>query len=123
MSSLHSHAMPELPLDVVKYSQVPRSPKVFTADTIPRGLLKQHSTKKGTWGIINVRQGKLEYQINEPSPHKFDLSSTTKGVIVPKVLHQVRPLTDDVEFVVEFYRRPGTGPVDEKREGLDETST
>ena len=121
MSSSLSHAMPELPVDVVKYSQVPKPPKVFTANTIPRGLLKQHSTKKGTWGIINVSKGKLEYQIDEPTPHKFDLNSTMKGVIVPTVLHQVRPLTDDVEFVVEFYRLPGTGPVDEKREGIKDT--
>jgi len=28
-------------------------------------------------------------------------------------------MSDDLEFVVEFWRVPGTGVVDEKREGLD----
>jgi tellurite resistance-related uncharacterized protein len=40
------------------------------------------------------------------------------GVIEPTKLHSVKALSDDVEFVVEFWRRPGTGVVDEKREGL-----
>ena len=31
---------------------------------------------------------------------------------------QVRALSNDVEFVVEFWRFHGTGEVDEKREGL-----
>lgn len=108
-------SMPTLPSNVVKYSQVPKD-KVFTADKIPKGLLKQHSTKKGTWGIINVQKGALEYKILEPTEQVFELQAPTKGVIEPTVLHQVRALTQDLEFVVEFYRLPGTGPVDEKRE-------
>mmetsp|Transcript_44666 Transcript_44666/g.82846 ORF Transcript_44666/g.82846 Transcript_44666/m.82846 type:complete len:160 (-) Transcript_44666:315-794(-) len=110
--------MPTLPVGVVKYSQVPKPPKTFTADTIPKGLLKQHNTKAGTWGIIDVRRGRLEYQINEPERLVFELQAPAKGVIEPRVLHQVKALTNDVEFVVEFYRMPGTGPVNEKREGL-----
>jgi len=66
--------------------------------------------------------GKLEYQINNSSnseqarPTILELDASRVGIIEPTVLHQVRPLTDDVEFVVEFHRLPGTGPVDEKRE-------
>ena len=40
--------MPILPPDVVKYSQVPKE-GFFVKDKIPRGLLKDHTTKKGTW--------------------------------------------------------------------------
>jgi tellurite resistance-related uncharacterized protein len=119
-------SMPQLPHNVVKYSQVPNNnhekvEKVFTADTIPKGLLKQHSTKDGTWGVIRVLKGELEYvleQSEETLEVKFHLTSDFRGVIEPKSLHHVSPLSPDVEFVVEFYRFPGTGPVDEKREGL-----
>ena len=48
----------------------------------------------------------------------FTLDDTVEGVIVPTQLHYVTPLTEDLEFVVEFYRLPGTGPVKEEREGL-----
>ena len=44
--------MPILPKEVVKYSQVPKDPKVFTATTTPNGLLNQHNTKDRTWGVI-----------------------------------------------------------------------
>jgi tellurite resistance-related uncharacterized protein len=119
--------MPKLPLDVVQYSQLPSGDRVFTATTIPKGLLHQHSTKRGSWGVIRVSQGQLEYQIHnadandddtanaqaaaEPVPSSirtFILHSKRLGIIEPTILHQVRPLTDDVEFVVEFHKLPGS---------------
>lgn len=112
--------MATLPPGVVKYSQVPAVGKTpFTKSTIPKGLLKKHNTKDGTWGIIQVEQGKLQYVIDE-GRHKgmYNLDPQTRGVIEPQVHHSVAPISDDVSFVVEFYRFPGTGAVDEKREGL-----
>lgn len=111
--------MKKLPEDVVKYSQIPKG-KVFTATTIPKGLLKDHTTKVGTWGVINVFKGRLKYEITE-DPAKilaFELSADRKGIVEPQIHHHVSPLSNDVEFVVEFYRKPETGPIDEKREGL-----
>ena len=111
--------MPILPPDVVKYSQVPKE-GFFVKDKIPRGLLKDHTTKEGTWGVIHVASGKLLYRIEEPEPAlEFELTPDGPGgIIEPTRLHRVAPLTDDVEFCVEFHRLPGTGPVDERREGL-----
>jgi tellurite resistance-related uncharacterized protein len=113
-------AMPELPSDMVKYSTVPAKQDYFTSTTIPKGLLNDHSTKSGTWGIIRVHQGLLEYtldQNNSMTRESFDLSSDTAlGVIEPDRKHHVKALSKDVEFVVEFYRLADTGPVDEQRE-------
>jgi tellurite resistance-related uncharacterized protein len=112
--------MATLPPGVIKYSQVPAAGKTpFTKSTIPKGLLKKHNTKNGTWGIIQVNQGKLQYVIDD-GPHKgmYKLDPQTRGVIEPQVFHSVAPISDDVSFVVEFFRFPGTGAVDEKREGL-----
>ena len=108
-----------LPSNVVKYSTVPKD-KFFTIDTIPAGLLKEHSTKEGTWGVIRVHQGKLEYKILEPEQcvHILDAASDNIGIIEPTMQHQTKGLTDDLKFVVEFYRVPGTGDVDEQREEL-----
>jgi len=118
--------MPILPKEVIKYSQVPKGKEgndFFTATTIPKGLLHKHSTKKGTWGVINVSKGTLEYVIqrgddSNPIQDIFELKAPAEGIIEPQILHHVKAKTDDVEFVVEFHRFPNTGPVNEQREGL-----
>lgn len=110
-----SSRMPMLPSGVEKYSQVPKN-GLFVKETIPKGLLRQHNTKQGTWGLIKVEKGSLQYQINEPRIITFKIDAPGHAIIEPTVYHEVKPLTDDVEFAVEFYRFPGTGPVEEKRE-------
>jgi tellurite resistance-related uncharacterized protein len=98
-----------------------------------QGVLHQGQNPKGSpqraydkiWNLgghqcIEGTVGQLRYQINEPSVSVHILDSENKGIIEPQVKHEVAPLTDDVEFVVEFYRLPGTGPVIETREGLNE---
>ena len=65
------------------------------------GLLKDHSTKEGVWGLIQVEKGKLEYTIGEneiPIP-----TSDNNGVVEPVTIHHARPL-GEVLFSVEFYR-------------------
>eukprot|EP00546_Thalassionema_frauenfeldii_P021694 CAMPEP_0178904968 /NCGR_PEP_ID=MMETSP0786-20121207/5991_1 /TAXON_ID=186022 /ORGANISM="Thalassionema frauenfeldii, Strain CCMP 1798" /LENGTH=106 /DNA_ID=CAMNT_0020576477 /DNA_START=144 /DNA_END=464 /DNA_ORIENTATION=- len=106
-----------MPDGMVNYSTVPADSDFFTATTIPQGLLKDHSTKDGTWAIIRVFQGKLEYVIEETL--KFEITPfSNQGIIEPNRKHHVKALTDDVQFVVEFHRLADTGPVDEPREGL-----
>jgi tellurite resistance-related uncharacterized protein len=113
-SASAGHFMPQIPPEAVQYAQLPAPGKSFTASTIPKGLLKQHSTKQGTWGVIRVSQGQLEYQIHRDASdkglseaiHTFVLDSSQLGIIEPTVLHQVRPLTDNVEFTVEFHKVP-----------------
>lgn len=68
--------------------------------------------------MINVTKGKLEYTILEPAMQVYLIDEDNRGIIEPLRLHHVKALTDDLEFVVEFHRIPGTGAVDEKREGL-----
>jgi tellurite resistance-related uncharacterized protein len=117
---LSSSGMKELPKDMVQYSQVPQAGSFFTATTIPKGLLRDHTTKAGTWGVIRVSSGILGYCIvQEPSLPgvTVECSPDVPGIIEPQVKHHVKALSDDLKFVVEFYRLPGTGPVDEKREG------
>eukprot|EP00532_Pseudo-nitzschia_australis_P008665 CAMPEP_0168177906 /NCGR_PEP_ID=MMETSP0139_2-20121125/8764_1 /TAXON_ID=44445 /ORGANISM="Pseudo-nitzschia australis, Strain 10249 10 AB" /LENGTH=201 /DNA_ID=CAMNT_0008097109 /DNA_START=104 /DNA_END=709 /DNA_ORIENTATION=+ len=140
-TSSSDDAMPILPKNAVKYSQVPKEGNVFTETTIPKGLLNRHNTKAGTWGVIKILKGSLHYNIeagnisnsikkegNEDEINngereqkmqliKFILNSDSDGIIEPERLHEVAPVDgEEVEFVVEFHRVPGTGLVDEKRE-------
>jgi len=90
----------ELPDNFVPYKQTP----VFTEESVPAGLKKDHSTKAGVWAKIVVTEGKLRYHINALKT-EMELSQDKIGIIVPEVLHSVEPL-GTVRFFVEFYRAP-----------------
>jgi tellurite resistance-related uncharacterized protein len=78
----------------------------FTEATIPKALLKAHTTKDGTWGLIHVLEGRLAYRVIDPArpPRQTVLSAQQgPGVIEPMILHEVEPL-GPVRFFVEFHR-------------------
>ncbi|MDF1693245.1 MAG: DUF1971 domain-containing protein [Zhongshania sp.] len=89
--------MKHLPENVVAYKRTSE----FNEDTIPSGLLNDHSTKESVWGKIVVLDGKLQYTINEPESEVVVLDENIFGVVEPKVLHSVKPL-GKVRFYVEF---------------------
>lgn len=93
--------MKTLPADVQPYQRTP----VFTQATVPAGLLRQHTTKAGTWGKIVVLEGRLRYRILAPEPVEILLSPERFGVVEPQVPHQVSP-EGPVRFYVEFHRVP-----------------
>ena len=91
--------MKTLPDNVSHYKSTPE----FTGETVPKGLLRAHQTKDGTWGKIVILSGKLRYRILQPEPEEIELSPDRFGVVEPTVLHEVEPL-GEVCFYVEFYR-------------------
>lgn len=91
--------MESLPDNVYAYKKTPE----FNQDTVPAGLLSAHQTKEGTWGLIVVLEGKLEYRILEPEPETILLHKSLPGVVEPTILHEVEPV-GEVRFYVEFYR-------------------
>ncbi|MCZ6832042.1 MAG: DUF1971 domain-containing protein [Gammaproteobacteria bacterium] len=91
--------MKDLPAEVTSYKRTPE----FTNETVPKGLVRAHQTKAGTWGKIVVLEGQLRYRILEPEHEEVDLSPEKHGVVEPTVLHEVEPL-GKVRFYVEFYR-------------------
>ena len=93
--------MKSLPPGLVAYKRTPE----FTTDTVPAGLLRQHNTKAGVWGLIVVVEGLLDYRILEPVIEEICLSPTLPGVVEPEVPHEVAP-RPGVRFYVEFHRRP-----------------
>lgn len=100
-----------LPADAEPY----RHTKVFTAETVPRGLLAHHSTKAGTWGLIHVRAGQVQYFLDGQTTPLATVGSGETFVVLPEELHFVR-LSADAEFSVEFHKRPGAAtPADPHR--------
>ena len=89
--------MKTLPPDYVAYKRTP----VFTHETVPQALLHDHRTKAGTWGLIHVESGKLQYTIEGQEVHM--LEPNFPGIVEPGRTHFVTPI-GDVAFFVEFYR-------------------
>lgn len=90
----------EFPEGLHEYKRTP----VFTQDTIPAGLLKDHNTKAGVWGRILVEEGVLRYTVHEPEERNFLLQTGEHGVVVPLMKHKVQAL-GAVRFCVAFHRR------------------
>jgi tellurite methyltransferase len=88
----------ELPGNFVPYKRTP----VFTEESLPLGLRKDHSTKTGVWGKIFVEEGRLRYRVGTLGVD-MELSPDKVGIVIPEVLHSVEPL-GQVRFFVEFYR-------------------
>ena len=83
-----------------------RRTDVFTEDTVPAGLLKAHSTKAGTWGLIHVLEGQLVYRVTDhrrPASETLLTAETGPGVVEPTILHEVAA-PQPVRFFVEFYK-------------------
>lgn len=90
--------MQQLPSYVQAYKKTP----VFTEITVPKGLLKDHSTKADVWGVIHVLSGKLRYTVPSQS-EVIELTSGDTAVVVPEQVHFVTPL-GDVSFYADFWR-------------------
>ena len=90
----------EMPEQLAPYKRT----RVFSEDTIPAGLRREHSTRRGVWAKIVVLEGSLRYTV-EALNAQLDLSSDVPGVVIPEVLHQVAP-QGTVRFYVEFYGPP-----------------
>jgi tellurite methyltransferase len=90
----------EFPDGVVEYKRTP----VFTQDSIPAGLLKDHNTKAGVWGLILVEEGALLYTVLEPAERSMLIQAGERGVVVPLMKHKVQA-QGNVRFCVAFHRR------------------
>ena len=99
-TALHCLACTRLqwPADFVAYKRTP----MFTAQSVPAGLLRDHATKRGVWARIVVLEGELRYRITSLAVDEV-LSPHHGGIVAPEVLHSVEP-QGEVQFYVEFYR-------------------
>ena len=91
--------MRSLPEGFRAYRRTP----TFTEETVPKGLLRQHTTRAGSWAVIVVLEGSLTYRILGPEPEELLLTPDRTGVVEPHVPHEVSP-GESVKFYVEFYR-------------------
>ena len=78
----------------------------FTEATVPTGLLADHSTKDGVWGLIHIEAGELRYVMTDPrraATCQTLTAATEPGIVEPTILHRIEP-AGTVRFHVEFLR-------------------
>ncbi len=80
-----------------------RRTPAFTAETTPRALRSQHSTRAGVWARICVLSGALRLRLHAPFHEELHLTPGEVGIALPGVEHEVEP-EGEVEFYVEFLR-------------------
>lgn len=84
--------------------QCDRCTPEFDQDSIPAGLLREHTTGAGVWGRIVVASGRLRYHV-QGTETAFELAPGTPGIVPPQAVHRVEAV-GPVRFAVEFWRAP-----------------
>jgi tellurite resistance-related uncharacterized protein len=97
MSPLQAYALPP---NVVYH----RSLGPWNADEIPAGLKGQHQLKSGSWAIIKILSGKIDFawDDNETSPC-ITLETGMELTVPPLVLHHL-VLNGPVVVSLSFFR-------------------
>ena len=89
----------KLPEHVKAYSQSP----LFTANTVPEKLLGHHNLKPGTWGLLHVEKGNVQFFVESEQDPIAKLKPNDKFVIVPKERHYIK-VSDDARLYIEFWK-------------------
>lgn len=88
-----------IPEGLVRYSTSP----VFTEETVPQSLQKDHRTKAGVWAKAVVSEGSIDYILEDSPDEVLTVEAGNFALIEPEVPHRVR-VTGKVTLQLEFYR-------------------
>ncbi|MEO6772557.1 MAG: DUF3565 domain-containing protein [Kofleriaceae bacterium] len=91
----------ELPADAIVFERTAE----LTATTTPAALLRDHTTKSGVWGKLQVVAGSLQYLVEPPLACELVVDPGHPAIIVPEVRHRMVP-SFDARFFIEFYCKP-----------------
>jgi len=79
-----------------------RSSPDWDEHTIPAGLLRTHRVASGTWGLLRVHEGRLQFvMVCDPALNVI-LEPQSAQAIPPDVRHYVAPL-GPVRFSIDFF--------------------
>ena len=87
-----------------------KSTAVFDETSLPAGLRRDHTTKRGVWGRVVVEAGEVDYVVASLD-HTCTLRPGTDGIIAPEVPHHLA-LRGPVRLHVEFLRVPADPETD-----------
>lgn len=98
--------MPVSQSELKCYKQLP----VWGKDGIPKGFLRQHNTKEGSWAKLTVLEGEVTFSLlNEDGSLRAQHVFTPENqppYIQPQEWHRIDQVTDDVQCQLSFYCAP-----------------
>ncbi|MBP1886061.1 DUF1971 domain-containing protein [Sinorhizobium mexicanum] len=80
-----------------------RITSAFDEVSLPQALLRSHTLKPGTWGVIRVHGGAVKYRA-DGATHAILLDRDRPGIVPPEVPHRLE-LSGPVNLQIEFYDR------------------
>lgn len=81
-----------------------RSSPVFDENTIPAALRREHRTKAGVWGVIEVIEGRVKF-MRPGHPDATILAPGQPGLVLPEQPHFVEPI-GPMRMQIHFYDQP-----------------
>jgi len=90
----------ELPSGLKAYRRI----GPFDADSLPKGLLREHTLKEGTWARLSVHSGEIRFVWDDVG-HEGEAEIVPAGamiVIPPTVPHHLEKTDGDFELTVQF---------------------
>ena len=97
MSSVHTYTLPA-------NAAYHRSLGPWNADEIPAGLKGQHQLKAGSWAIVKILSGKIDFVWDDDGASApITLETGTELIVPPLVLHHL-VLNGPVTVGLSFYR-------------------
>jgi truncated hemoglobin YjbI/tellurite resistance-related uncharacterized protein len=95
---------PLVPRQKATGDQPYRSTPIFDQDSLPAALRREHRTKAGAWGAIQVLDGALRLHVVDP-PEVRHLAKDQSFVVAPEQAHWVE-LIGPMRMRVDFYDKP-----------------
>ena len=76
------------------------STRTFTRETLPAGLLRDHSLRAGRWGLLQLLEGTVTF-VDQERELEIELSAPATHLIAPQALHHLKvagPFACRIEF-------------------------
>lgn len=94
----------ELPDEV----EVQRSIGPFDAASLPKGLLREHRLKEGTWGRLRIASGQVRFVWDDAGleGEAVVIVAGSAIIIPPTVPHHLELMEGDFSLEVDFLAQP-----------------
>lgn len=97
MNIMHKYALPP-------HAECYRTLGPWTESVIPEGLKGAHQLKAGSWAVIRILSGAIDFAWDEESDGPIFTVTSGEELVVPPVLRHHLVVTGPVELTLSFHR-------------------